>query len=135
LNEDHEPPTTTEGKTMAARQSRASRAAAQAGQDVVVPINGGQGATGDNGKGGGTGKAPAKPAANSRKPAADKPAAPNHTVTVTEYPKTFYRPTIDGKPVYCEHDPFEADGKTPTSKYGHDSQKAALACARRHVTA
>jgi hypothetical protein len=110
-----------------ARQSRAARgaqAAAASKTNTVVPISGaGRNATGDNGGGRAKPAATAKPAS---KPAATaKPAAqPKPTVTVTEYQKTFYRPTVNGKPVECEHDPSRG-------KYGHDSAKAALACGRR----
>jgi hypothetical protein len=56
--------------------------------------------------------------------ATDKPEpAPKPAVTVTPYSRTFYRPTIDGNAVECPHDP-------EAGKYGHDSERAALACAR-----
>ena len=104
---------------MAARQSRASRAAAQAGQDVVVPIGGGKGATGDNGGG-------RKPAATS-KPAVAKPEAakPKVTVGTKQYDKPFFLPVVNGKAIECEH----------AKRYGHDSEKAALACAKKLAAA
>jgi hypothetical protein len=50
---------------------------------------------------------------------------PQKTIVGTEpYSKTFYRPVVNGKTIDCEH----------YLRYGHDNEKAALACAR-HLAA
>jgi hypothetical protein len=76
-----------------------------------------------------------KPAPEPQQPEPEpKPAEPYALVSAETYPRTFYRPVVqiavprpDGKGetvetiTDCEH----------TAKYGHESERAALTCARR----
>jgi hypothetical protein len=57
-----------------------------------------------------------------QQPPAEQPKP--EPVGVKTYPKTFYMPVVNGEPVECEH----------FKRYGHDNEKAALACAR-HLAA
>jgi hypothetical protein len=110
------PPQEASSMTTPSRtKSHASRAADKAaGKENVVPISGGRSATGENDH---TPKPDPKPAA------APKPELPEAKVDLGAYALTYHKPFItlpSGEVVKCPH-----------SRWGHEEEKAAKACARK----